>query len=148
MNVSYFFFSLSSADTISTFCVVTSDYFSLIFLSFLSSFFGLPPFLIAVHARNRQIHMLVPDDDAWPRYLCRMRSRVCKCVRKSFTCTSFDDSPRCPTFHASHRRDAPMFIQLQLRQLSRRLTSSCIVRRVISINGKSRFHLYTKSIRL
>jgi len=104
MNVSYFFFSLSSADTISTFCVVTSDYFSLIFLSFLSSFFGLPPFLIAVHARNRQIHMLVPDDDAWPRYLCRMRSRVCKCVRKSFTCTSFDDSPRCPTFHASHRR--------------------------------------------
>lgn len=79
-----FFSPLPSADTISTFCAVTSDYFSLIFLQ-LFSFSGLPPLLMAVDARNRQIRMPARSDDdarpARPRYLRRMsRCRACECV--------------------------------------------------------------------
>ena len=110
-RLAHFFFPLSPADTISTFCVVTSDYFSLIFLPFLSPLLhpGLP-FLMAVHARcNRQIRMLARSPMMMPGLVIsagRVVARVQVCmqvvhgIRKSRRLASLSDA------HASHRRDA------------------------------------------
>lgn len=146
------FSPLPPADTISTFCAVTSDYFSLISLPFLSPS-GLPPLLMAVHARNRQIRMpaRVPDDDARASlFVRRMRLSRVRAAYPSRSCApSFVDARRVLSgAHARHRRRGRANVYSTAAASAKPTSDFQLHRRVVSISGKSRFDLCPKSIRL